>query len=435
MTTMNFSFCEFLRKFPDVSRIPNLKKLDLDYCKNLVEVHPSVGFLEKLVSLRLEGCSNLKSFPRSLKMRSLKILWLRGCSRIKNFPKIECPMECLEEINFNETGIDESPSSIGYLVGVETLYLSGCTNLMNLPDSILKLQHFERLYIGELDGIINLLDSKYLSLSGCSKVDELLKTVEDTRQSMPTVVSIEESATSSMAELLQLSPPTNTSGSNDGSSSIVFPKLRKLDLHNCVLSKSNSFKNFDWFSELTLLDLSMSDIVALPPSIRRFVKLKFLYLRGCKQLREILGFPPNVIFMTVEGCVSLAMFLEQGRRSQLFNAPETLFQVGTVFPALILGNHVRTESDFLIQPDFPSSLEHLYLSGSAIVNLPVWLHKFVGLKRLYLAGCKQLGEIPKLPTTLDWIDLSNCHRLRENMGDNLEIRLMSEVPLFYIHIC
>jgi hypothetical protein len=253
---------------------------------------------------------------------------------------------------------------------------------------------------------------------------------------MPTVVSIEESATSSMPELLQLSPPTNTSGtSNDGSFSIVFPKLRKLDLHNCVLSKSNSFKNFDWFSEPTLLDLSMSDIVTLPPCIRRFVRLKFLYLRGCKQLPEILGLPPNVIFTTVEGCVSLAMFLEKGRRSQLFNAPEALFQVGTVFPALILGNHVRTESDFLIQPDCPSSLEYLYLSGTAIVILPVWLNKFVGLKRLYLAGCKQLGEIPKLPTTLDLIDLSNCHRLRENMGDDLEIRLMSEVPLFYIHIC
>jgi hypothetical protein len=54
-------------------------------------------------------------------MRSLKFLWLPGCSRLKNFPEIECQMECLKEINFSETGIEELPSSIGYLIGVKTL--------------------------------------------------------------------------------------------------------------------------------------------------------------------------------------------------------------------------------------------------------------------------------------------------------------------------
>ena len=46
---MNFSFCESLRKFPDVSRIPNLENLDLKGCTNLVEVHHSVGSHDKLV--------------------------------------------------------------------------------------------------------------------------------------------------------------------------------------------------------------------------------------------------------------------------------------------------------------------------------------------------------------------------------------------------
>jgi Leucine-rich repeat (LRR) protein len=107
--------------------------LALDGCKNLVEVDPSIGFLDKLVSLSLDKCSNLRSFPRSLKMRSLKLLSLSGCSKLKNFPEIEYQMECLKLINFSETGIEELPSSIGYLVRVKTLNLSGCTNLMKLP--------------------------------------------------------------------------------------------------------------------------------------------------------------------------------------------------------------------------------------------------------------------------------------------------------------
>jgi Leucine-rich repeat (LRR) protein len=459
MTCMNFSFCEFLRKLPDVSRIPNLEELDLEFCKNLVEVHHSVGFHNKLVSLNVGGCSNLKIFPRSLKMRSLKFLSLGGCSKLKNFPKIECQMECLEYINFGETGIEELPSSIGYLTGVKTLNLNGCTSLMDLPYSIHKLQHWERLSIGNMDRIVlpclglpysnyQLCHLEHLSLSGCSKVIEFLKVVENTRQSMPVVVSMEQDEISPVAELLPLLPSTNTSDCF----SIVFPKLRKLDLHNCDLSESNFFRTFDCCSKLTELELSMSDIVTLPPCIGRFVRLKTLVLKGCKALKEILGLPPNVKRVEASGCVSLAIFLEEDKRSQLFNTPEALFQVGTVFPALILGNHVLTESDFLIQPDYLSSLKHLNLSSSTIVSLPAWLNKFVGLEDLYLNGCKQLREIPELPPNIEkvyakgctslerfqfnnvkdlpmlkWINFSGCHGLRENMGDDLEICLMSMV--------
>jgi hypothetical protein len=96
MTIMNFSGCEFLEIFPDVSRIPNLVDLRLDGCKNLVEIHNSVGFLDKLVHLSLEKCYSLVNFPKSLKLRSLKVLYVSSCSGLNYFPEIECQMECLE---------------------------------------------------------------------------------------------------------------------------------------------------------------------------------------------------------------------------------------------------------------------------------------------------------------------------------------------------
>jgi hypothetical protein len=92
---MVFSECKFLTEIPYISRIPNLEKLCVFKCKNLVKVHDSVGFLDKLRVLSFLGCFNLINFPRSLKFRSLIYLDLRYCPRLQNFPKIQCEMKYL----------------------------------------------------------------------------------------------------------------------------------------------------------------------------------------------------------------------------------------------------------------------------------------------------------------------------------------------------
>jgi Leucine-rich repeat (LRR) protein len=298
MAIMDFSYCQFLTMIPDVSRISNLEKLTLDGCTNLVEIDHSVGFLDKLVILSLTGCYNLVSFPRSLKLTSLKSLRLAGCSRLKDFPEIDCRMACLKNLSLQHSGIKELPSSIRNLIALEGLYLEGCKNLMNLPRSIYQLQHLD------------------LNLSGCSKLVKFPEKMGDNKQSMPSIVSEKELEISSC---LELPPSTNSSVSNDGCSFVVFPALQNLSLKNCVLSESNIFQMFNCSSKLEDLDLSGSDIVTIPACFKRFVSLLRLNLNNCKKLREISELPPNIFKVCARGCMSLETFFEEPQRSRLFN--------------------------------------------------------------------------------------------------------------------
>ncbi|XP_042962534.1 TMV resistance protein N-like [Carya illinoinensis] len=264
MTIMEFCECNFLTKVPDVSSIPNLKELIAPRCRSLVEVHDSVGSLENLCQLDFSGCSNLIIFPACLKLRSLRTLYLNHCSSLRSFPEIGCEMKCLTTLTLSGTVVEELPLSIGNLTRIDELLLSwifgNCTNLV-----------------------------KKMGYDGQSILTIWSTTMEDE------ISSNEE-------QVLELAPPTNSS---NGSSA-----LQVLNRHNCFESESNFFTISSFFTTLTFLNLSRSEFVSLPTSIKGFVALKQLYLCYCEKLEEILELPPNIGFVDVMGCKSLERFPE-----------------------------------------------------------------------------------------------------------------------------
>ena len=82
---MNFDECKCLTEISDVSGFPNLEELSFKYCDNLVTVHESVGFHDKLKTLKAYGCEKLRSFP-PIKLTSLEQLDLSSCSSLESFP-------------------------------------------------------------------------------------------------------------------------------------------------------------------------------------------------------------------------------------------------------------------------------------------------------------------------------------------------------------
>ncbi|KAJ9675713.1 hypothetical protein PVL29_024576 [Vitis rotundifolia] len=96
---VKLSYSQRLIETPDFSRAPNRRRLILEGCTSLSKVHPSIGDLNNLVFLNLEGCKNLKSFLRSICMESLEILTLSGCSKLKKFPEVQGCMKHLSELS------------------------------------------------------------------------------------------------------------------------------------------------------------------------------------------------------------------------------------------------------------------------------------------------------------------------------------------------
>ncbi|KAB2617024.1 TMV resistance protein N-like [Pyrus ussuriensis x Pyrus communis] len=80
---LNLSHSHGLRTTSDLSGLPNLEKLILKDCINLVDVDESIGNLGKLVFLNLKGCKNLMKLPKRMNwLRSLEKLILSGCSKL-----------------------------------------------------------------------------------------------------------------------------------------------------------------------------------------------------------------------------------------------------------------------------------------------------------------------------------------------------------------
>ena len=246
---VNLNHCEFITKLPDICT-PNLETLELSSCKNLVEIHESFGFHEKLKNWSLDNCKKLKILPRNLMLKSLEKFNLRECQRLEKFPNIHPEMKDLKVLNLSGSSIRELPSSIGYLTGLERLDVYGCQNLRDLPDSIYKLQQLMELEI----------------------ITTKLRTVYN---------------------------------SFDSFSGNGFLKMKVLHLNDVNLNTLDILMKPDYFPAMESLYLSGTNIITIPESFSRFPRLKTLEISNCKQLCEILGLPQSIRFVDATNCMML----------------------------------------------------------------------------------------------------------------------------------
>ncbi|CAN6566558.1 unnamed protein product [Malus baccata var. baccata] len=99
---LDVSHSHALTEIMDFSLCPSLEELILVDCTSLIDVHESIGNMDRLMYLNVKDCKNLRMLPKNMcLLKSLETLILSGCSNLDEFP-VEM-MKKMESLKVLET--------------------------------------------------------------------------------------------------------------------------------------------------------------------------------------------------------------------------------------------------------------------------------------------------------------------------------------------
>ncbi|KAI9092555.1 hypothetical protein K1719_027683 [Acacia pycnantha] len=267
LSHMNFRNCKSLQQIPDLSGVSHLRELWLDDCTNLVEIHHSVGHLNKLKELSAMRCNNLEILPPNLWLASLEQLNLFGCSSLYSFPDIIVEMKYIRTLDIGRTSITALPSSICNLIGLETLNMEECPYLEQLPATIY------------------LLPNLWALNANFSKLMTHFKMCEGGEENLGCYA--------------------------------ISLKLGHFCFSMCNLSNDSLAHCLSYFTNMIHLDLSFNKFTTVPACIKKCHHLRYLLLDHCKRLQHVEEMPPNLEKFSAICCKSLT---ESSKSKVLYQA-------------------------------------------------------------------------------------------------------------------
>ncbi|PWA86312.1 disease resistance protein (TIR-NBS-LRR class) [Artemisia annua] len=138
----------------------------------------SFGNLEKLISIGLSSCTNLKSFSRIIfSLQGLKKLTLEAS--IPEVSKDVHQLQCLEELCLSGAKIKHLPDGLCMLKQLKSLKLEYCHDLKKLPKDFGQLESLQELCLSSAkikhlsDGLCMLKQLKSLKLNVCLDLKSL----------------------------------------------------------------------------------------------------------------------------------------------------------------------------------------------------------------------------------------------------------------------
>ncbi|KAH9783001.1 Disease resistance-like protein DSC1 [Citrus sinensis] len=357
-----------LTRMPDLSETPNLERIYLLNCTNLPFISSSIENLNNLSMLRLEGCKNLRTFPRIHFTCSVTIDFT-SCINLAEFPKISGNIKVLK---LARTWIEEVPSSIESLTNLEVLDLAHCKRLNRLSASICKLKSLSwlRLYncskLKSFPGILeNMVRLEYIDLR-LTAIKELPSSVEhleglkelrmeycyklgklpDNLGSLRSLKHLHAGKSaisqlpSSIADLKQVEELSFYGCRGLVLTSVLsgLSSLQRLDLRDCDIIEIP--QDIGSLLSLEKLDISGNNFESLPASIKQLSQLRWLYLRNCNRLKSLPELPFGLCFLDARNCKQLQSLPE---------IPSCLEELEEIDTSILetLSNHSRIYFNFI----------------------------------------------------------------------------------------
>jgi Leucine-rich repeat (LRR) protein len=298
---IDLSESQNLVETPDLSGVPNLKKLELSHCTSLSKVHPSTGFLRRLQRLNLRDCKSLERLADEIRSESLESLDLSGCSRLNKLPDFVGNMTSLWYLFLDGTAIKELPFSSKTL---RYLDISNCSRLEKIPkDLISVMEHPQTIRVaGSGSDLISILmPNSFSSLSSLRELD--LSNCNLSDGAIPNDLC----CLSSLEDL-------NLSGNKFTRIPDIWQlsKLHDLDLSHCCNLLDGAIPNdLSGLSSLQYLFLSGNNFTRLPDSLAQLSRLERLYLDDCSRLQVVPKLPFRLSSLYIRACPLLKMFYDQ----------------------------------------------------------------------------------------------------------------------------
>nr|KYP61504.1 TMV resistance protein N [Cajanus cajan] len=346
-----------LIRLPDLCLLPNIEEIILsDYVpwyhkfeeatNNINKVYDEMlreglssifSTLNKLCWLDLSHCQSLTTLSFDLsEFKFLKRLYLRGCSNLRNFPQIKGRMENLAELILDKTAIQELPTSLCHLVGLEELSLHSCTRLEIIPSSIGSLTKLSKLGLTYCESLETLPSNIFklkltkLNLHGCSMLRTFPEILEPTKSFADinlTKTAIKElpSSFENLVGLRILRLIMCIDLESLPNSIVNLNLLSELDCSGCAkLTEIPS--DIGRLSLLRKLSVQESGIVNLPQSIFHLSCLKSLDLSDCKNLQCIPQLPPFLKQLLAYDCPSIKRVMPNSRIQIPSDSKEGIFK-------------------------------------------------------------------------------------------------------------
>ncbi|KAJ4867889.1 Disease resistance protein (TIR-NBS-LRR class) family [Raphanus sativus] len=317
LAKLKLSGCSNLENIQDLPR--NLKELYLAGTAVKAFPSPSLENLSNLVILSLEDCKKLRHLQVGMsKLESLVTLKLSGCSELKTIADLP---QNLKELYLGGTAIRELPSSIGDLAELDTLVLKSCKRLRRLPVEML-----------------NLNPLKVLDLLNCTELEVVTTTLPKVR------------------ELRQAHKLTPLRSKLPSSVSRFYQQIVTLSLHKARLEHIP--EDICLMSLLKALDLSGNCFRNIPESIKEFTKLLSLRLCHCKNLRVLPELPQSLQLLNAHGCSSLISIPLDFFQSSSYYTFSNCFHLSPYMVSYVLAEAQATvEEQHMVGPQRQQKLE------------------------------------------------------------------------------